>query len=90
MLRPTPETLRTMIVQDVLGVIYVAVLGACILYLLWCTCMDIRDWHRRRMAKKYMEQNEPVEWILDYPGYAVGEYYDVEMTKEKNDRMWGI
>lgn len=90
MLRPTPETLRMMMVQDVLGVLYVAALGTSILYLIWCAFMDIRDWHRRRMAKKYMEQTEPVEWILDYPGYAVGEYYDSEITEEDNREKWGV
>ena len=90
MLRPTPESLQRMIVEDVLGVFYVALLGACILYVIWWMYIEIRDWHRRKMSKKYMEQTKPVEWILDYPGYAVGEYYDSEITEEKNDRMCGI
>lgn len=54
--------------------VYYAVLLFCIGYVLYSIFMDIRDWYRVRQTKKYMQEEGPIEYILDYPGYATELY----------------
>ena len=72
---PTAATRLSRAIAAAGSVLYCILLGACILYLIYCIIVELRDWVRRKLITKYLKQDEPVEWILDYPGYAIGEYY---------------
>lgn len=80
MLTPTPETLKMWILQDIAGFIYVALLLLTVGYLLYAACISLRDWIRTLKTKKYEKEDAPVEWILDYPGYALQEYTKKDET----------
>lgn len=71
---PTTETLVNRAVASAGSVLYLSLLVLCLLYLLYCLIIELRDWVRIKLIQKYLKEDKPVEYILDYPGYAIGEY----------------
>ena len=71
---PTAATLLSRALNTAGFVVYSILLITCILYLLWWIVVEIRDYIRIKRINKYLNEDKPVEYILDYPGYAIEEY----------------
>ena len=81
---PTAATLLSRALSTAGMIIYSILLITCILYLLWWIVVELRDYIRTRRINKYLNENKPVEYILDYPGYAIEEY----CTDKNNNNDW--
>lgn len=71
---PTPGTILSNTLNAAGMVIYSILLITCILYLLWWIVVELRDYIRIKRINKYLNEDKPIEYILDYPGYAIEEY----------------
>ena len=80
---PTPETVYNHHLMTACAVIYYLILLLCLAYVVWYTIVTVRDTIRKHRCKKYLKEDAPVEYILDYPGYAIGQYYDEIIDEDK-------
>ena len=71
---PTMETIISRTLSTIGIIVYGLLLLSCILYLLWWVIIELRDHIRTKRINKYLYDDRPIEYILDYPGYAIEEY----------------
>ena len=81
---PTMETIISRTLSTIGIIVYGLLLLSCILYLLWWVIIELRDYIRTKRINKYLYDDRPIEYILDYPGYAIEEY----CTDNKNNNDW--
>ena len=71
---PTPATLLSNALCTIGMIVYSILLITCIVYLIWLGVVELRDYVRTKRINKYLNEDKPIEYILDYPMYAIEEY----------------